>query len=147
MSILFLGIRSIVEGVMELDEENLSLIKVNKNFELVAEQYNCLICGKKGGVGGLKEVNKRTVRTFIEALKIRNECNGYPLGAYTDIIDFENFCLKPHVLIKWHRSYYSTFSNSTNLSYVNQTTCSFDKPISGVPITRSQKPLEGIKKR
>ena len=81
--------------------------------------YNWLICGKRAGKENLRNPGEKGISAFVTALGIRETCNNFYKSASDDVFDFNNNTLKNNeVLIKWHPSCYSTFTNSKNLSFL-----------------------------
>ena len=126
---------------MNNKEDTASPIKLFHKVALEVKAYNCIVCGKRAGNENLRTPGQKGLATFVSALQIRGECNGFPKHAYSNIFDFDNKSLNTGITdVRWHPKCYSSFTNSTNLSYF--TTESESTPeTSEKPATRSQKPL------
>ena len=89
--------------------------------------------------------------TFIAALNIRQQCNGFPKIDYVMFIDFENKVFKKidsgHE-IKWHKNCYASYISNRNLTFA-QLTSTVEVPAVVVDsdslATRSQSTLFNLK--
>ena len=129
--------------MMEVNNDNISPVKIYNQASLEVKAYNCLICGRRSGKETLRNPREKGVSTFISSLIVRGNCNGFPVSAYNGIFDITNKTLEAgETNVRWHRKCYSTFTNSCNLEYV----APVDSPAEDkLPKTRSQKPLIDLK--
>ena len=99
------------------NEEPSPIKLINRRcFEI--KLYNCLIFRKRAGKENLRSPGEKGISAFVRALGIRGACSKFDKSAYDDVFDFNNNNLKNNeVSVKWHPSYYSTFTNSKKLSF------------------------------
>ena len=88
---------------MNNKEDTASPIKLFHKVALEVKAYNCIVCGKRAGNENPRTPGQKGLATFVSALQIKGECNGFPKHAYINIFDFDKKSLNTGITdVRWH---------------------------------------------
>ena len=126
-----------------MESEECSPVKLFNGSRLQVKSYNCLICGNRSQNETLRKPGAQGVSTFIECLKLKGFCNGYPVDSYDSWFNLEEntATIEGENSVRWHPRCYSNFTNPDALKkYMTD-----ESDESNERETRSQKPLIDLK--
>ena len=94
---------------------------IRPKTELEIKSFKCLICGKQAKKNDMRNPKDQGIASFINALLIRGEWNGFTIDELKEYIDLDLKTWKgDKSQIRWHINCYSGYTSSRNLQFLVQ---------------------------